>query len=73
MGGYEGRSKDSKPDLERSAIAEYVCCAKTLPLRIKLEKLIQISFLISVQVKPIKIFWTVLICMYVCIYVCMYV
>ena len=47
----EGRSKSSKPQPERRANAEHFCCDHTLAFLIKLEKLIQIYVLISVQVK----------------------
>ena len=43
--------KSFKPHQERRAIAEHYCCGNTLALFIKL---IQISILISVQVKSIK-------------------
>ena len=49
---YASRSKSSKPNLERRALAEYFCCGDTLPLLIKLEKPIQISVLIFVQIGP---------------------
>ena len=49
---YESRSKSSKPHSERRAITEHFCCSNTLPLLLKLEKIIQISFLISGHVKP---------------------
>ena len=41
---YEGDSKSSKLILKRIALAEHFCCCKTLPLLVKQEKLIQISF-----------------------------
>ena len=47
---YEGRSKSSKTQQERRAIAEYVYFGNTLSL----EKLIQISVLISKQVRTIR-------------------
>ena len=37
-------------ELEDCSKAEHICCGNTLPHPIKLEKLIQISVLISVQV-----------------------
>ena len=51
---YEVRSKSSKPHPERNAIAEHFCCGNTLQLFITLEKLIQISVLISVQARLIE-------------------
>ena len=36
----------------KGVVAEHFCCASTLPLLIKLEKLIKISVLISVEVWP---------------------
>ena len=50
----KGCPKTSKPLSERRAIAEHFCCDNTLLLLIKLEKLFQISILISVQVSPIQ-------------------
>ena len=47
-------SKSSKLYLERRVISEHFCCSYTLPLLIKLEKLIQISVLISLQVRYIQ-------------------
>ena len=47
-------SKSSKLHQERRTIAEYLCRGNAQPLLIKLEKLIQISVLISVQVRPIQ-------------------
>ena len=44
-------SKSSALQIERRGIAEIFSCGKTLPLFIKLEKSIQISILISVQVR----------------------
>ena len=51
----EGRSKSSKPHPERKTIAEHFCYGNTLPLlkKKKQEKLIQISVLISVQLRLI--------------------
>ena len=43
--------KDSEPHPERRVITEHFCCGSTLPLLIKLEKLIQI-FLVSESSKP---------------------
>ena len=51
---YKGCWKSSMPHPEQRAIAEYFYYGNTLLLLIKLEKLIQISVLISVQVKPIQ-------------------
>ena len=48
---YEGYSKRSNPHPERKAVAEHFCHGKTLPLLIKLEKLIQI-FLVPKRSKP---------------------
>ena len=47
-------SKSYKLHLERGATAEHFCYGNTLPLFLKLEKLIQISVLISVQLRPIQ-------------------
>ena len=47
--------KSSYPHWERRAIAEHSCYGNALLLLIKLEKLIQISFLTSVQVRLIHI------------------
>ena len=41
--------KSSKPHPEGRATAEHFCCTNTQPFLIKLEKLIQISVLISVR------------------------
>ena len=51
---YKELSKSSKPPPERKDEAEHFCCGKTQHLLIKLEKLIQISRLISVQMWPIQ-------------------
>ena len=50
---YEGLSKSSLLHPEK-AIAEHFCCGNTLPLLLKLEKLMWISALISVQVRLIQ-------------------
>ena len=50
----QGLFKSSKPYPEIRVIAEHFCYGNELPLLIKLEKLIQISVLISVQVRPIQ-------------------
>ena len=49
---YEGHSKSSKPQPERKAIVQHYYCGRTILM--KLEILIQISVLNSVQVRPIK-------------------
>ena len=54
LGSKESRFKSFGPYPERRAIAEYFCYGNTLPLLIKLENLIQISVLISVQLKLIQ-------------------
>ena len=51
---YKGCWKSYKPHPERRGRVEYFCCSNTILLLIKLEKLIQISVLISVQVRPIQ-------------------
>ena len=51
---YENHSKGSKLHPERGAIAEHFCCSNAPPLFIKLEKLIMIFVLISVQVRPVQ-------------------
>lgn len=51
---YEGRPKCSKPQPERRTIAEHFVYGNKLPPFIKLEKLIQVSVLISLQVRPIQ-------------------
>ena len=53
----KGHSKSSKPHAERRSIAEHFCRGNTLPLLIKLEKLIRISVFITVQVRPITNVW----------------
>ena len=53
MGTFEGHSKNFKPHPERRACAEHFCSGNIL-LLIKLEKLIQISVLISVQLRSIQ-------------------
>ena len=80
---YVGHSKSSNPQQERRIIIEYFSFGNILSLFIKLEKLIQISVLIFVQVRPIQMcelcvkfniwlrlitFWITLVCKYV--YVC---
>ena len=70
---------------ERRSEVEHFYCGNGQPLLIKLEKLIQISVLISVQMKPLqrlevynkskilvrlRTFSMALACMYVCMYVC---
>ena len=44
---FEGCPKSSKFHQKRGAIAEYFCRGNTLPVIMKLEKLFQISVLIS--------------------------
>ena len=51
---YEVHSKSYKPHTENRAIVEYSCCGKTLPLLMKLRKLILISVLIPGQMRLIK-------------------
>ena len=51
---YKSLLKRSKPHPERRAIAKHFHCSNTLSLLIKLEKLMQISVLISVQLRPIQ-------------------
>ena len=47
-------SKSFKPYLKRKALTEHFCNRNTLTFLINLEKLIQISFSISVQLRPIQ-------------------
>ena len=49
-----GRSKGSKSHQERKAITEYFCSSNTLSLLINLEKLIQISVIIFIRMRPIQ-------------------
>ena len=49
----EGRSKTSKPHQERTHIVEHFYCGNKLSLLIKLEKIIHISVIISVQLRPV--------------------
>ena len=51
---YEGRLKSSKPQPERRVIADHFCYGNALLLLIKVEKLIEISILISVLVRLIQ-------------------
>ena len=50
---FKGFSKGSKLHPEKRALGEHICCGDTFLLFIKLEKLIQISVLITVHVGPI--------------------
>ena len=50
----EGLSKGFNPYSERRVIAKHIYSGNTLPLLIKLEKLIQISVFIFVHVKSVQ-------------------